>query len=81
VTDAEVASKVLEIVGRTLGVDAAKLDRSMTASDIDGWDSLAHATILIRLEKSFDLDLDREAANAAPNLGALIDVVRSAIHD
>lgn len=70
--------RVFEIVARTFRVDVAVLSLTTTADDVDGWDSLAHATLLIRLEKAFDVDLDSDEASQAQDLGALIDVIRKA---
>ena len=74
----DTAEKIFGIVARTFGLEPSELSNSTTADDIDGWDSLSHATLLIRIEKAFNIDLDMSAANQAQDLGALIDLVRAA---
>lgn len=80
-TRAEVESEIRAVVGRSFGVDAATLSDATTSDDVDGWDSLAHATLLLRIERTFDVDLDRRAAVQAVDLGALTELVRRAIED
>lgn len=71
----DVGARIFAIVAKTFGVDAAAVDVATTADDVDGWDSLAHATLLIRIEKHFNIDLGPEGSGAQ-DLGALIALVR-----
>ncbi len=76
---AEVAAKVRETVAASFEVDAAALTDRTTARDVEGWDSLAHATLILRLQRIFAIRLDAAEANGAQNLGALIAVVERAM--
>ncbi|KQN29098.1 MULTISPECIES: acyl carrier protein [unclassified Sphingomonas] len=71
---------IFAIVARTFDADAADFDETTTADDVDGWDSLAHATLLIRIEKRFNVDLG-PAGSEAQDLGALIDLVDRRLGD
>jgi acyl carrier protein len=73
-TREEVKTSVFQVVARTFGVPIDDLREDTTADDVDGWDSLAHATLLIRLEKTFNADIGA-AGNDAQDLGALVDLV------
>ena len=73
---ADVAAKVRETVASSFGVDVASLTDATTARDVEGWDSLAHATLILRLQRIFAVRLDPAQANGAQDLGALIAVVR-----
>jgi acyl carrier protein len=53
VTDEDLLRRVSEIVADVLGHDALTLTRSMTAADVDGWDSLANIQIVVAIEKAF----------------------------
>lgn len=72
---ADVAAKVRETVAASFGVDATSLTDATTARDVEGWDSLAHATLILRLQRVFAIRLDPAQANGAQDLGALIAVV------
>ncbi len=73
-TREEVEALVFQVVAKTFGVPAGDLNEGMSADDVDGWDSLAHATLLIRLEKTFNADIGA-AGNEAQDLGALVDLI------
>lgn len=74
-TRAEIGAELRAIVAKTFGVEARELTDRTTAEDVDGWNSLAHATLLMRIERVFNTDLDRAAASGAQDLGALADLV------
>ncbi len=75
---ADVARKVREIVAESFGVDAASLDDTTMARDVEGWDSLAHAILIIRLQRAFSVRLDPAKANGAQDLGQLIALIEQA---
>ncbi len=77
--DDKLRREIFAIVAKTFGVSTTYLTDLTNADEIDGWDSLAHATLLIRIEKSFDVNLEKTRANAAQNLGALVTLVREAL--
>lgn len=76
---ADVTARVREIVASSFGVDARDLHDGTTARDVEGWDSLAHATLILRLQKNFGVRLDQRAANAAQDLGRLTALVAQAL--
>lgn len=51
------------------------ITRETTASDIDGWDSLAQPTIMVMLERRFNIEIPEDEANSAANVGELSDIV------
>ena len=75
----DVSTKIREIVASSFGVDAASLSDATTARDVDGWDSLAHATLILRLQRIFKVQLDPAQANGAQDLGSLAAIVARAI--
>lgn len=53
-TPEEVLQKLTRIVIDTLGLEESfRLEPSMTAADVDGWDSLTNVQIIVAIEKSF----------------------------
>jgi acyl carrier protein len=71
----DVVEQVRRIVGETFGIDLARISEDTVADDIDGWDSLAHARLILRMQRIFDMELDPSAANAAQSVGALAALV------
>lgn len=74
----DITVKVFQAVAKTFRISVDEIDVSTTADDIDGWDSLAHATLLIRLEKAFNVEIGPEGG-AAQDLGALIDLIKEKV--
>jgi acyl carrier protein len=44
-----------ELFRRVFGNDDLIIDATMTSSDIDGWDSMAHINLIIAIEKKFGI--------------------------
>ena len=40
--------------------DELEISRQTTASDVEGWDSLMHVTLLVNVEKAFAQERERE---------------------
>lgn len=78
-TRQEIDRELRAIVARSFGVDASELTDATTAQDVDGWNSLAHATLLMRIERIFNVDLDRGAAVGAQDLGALASLIEQGL--
>jgi len=78
-TDEEIADGVRAIVAQSFNVSKAEINDQTTAEDLDGWDSLAHATLIMRIEKSFNADIDSQAASEAQDVGALICLTTAAV--
>jgi acyl carrier protein len=51
--------------------------RETTAFDIDGWDSLSHTILLLRVESTFGVCVPLERSRYLANIGQLADLVES----
>lgn len=67
---------IVAIVAETFSVDPVTIDRSTVSEDVDGWDSLAHTILMLRLEKALHIRVDEELASTVNNVGELIDGIR-----
>ena len=47
----DIARTVVDVIAETFGIDSSCVSRTTTAADVDGWDSLAHTVLMVRLEK------------------------------
>ena len=75
----DVSAKVREVVASSFGVGAAELSDATKARDVEGWDSLAHATLILRLQRIFKVRLDPAKANSAQDLGALTALIAASL--
>ena len=68
-----VEGEIFAIIAGTFGVDVASIDRFTVPEDVDGWDSLAHTILMMRLEKALGVSIHERIASTAHNVGDLID--------
>ena len=46
-----------------------------TAADIDGWDSLAHITLILGVEREFRIKMTAAEVGSLKNVGQMIDII------
>ena len=56
--------------------DSLALSRQTTAADIKGWDSLAHITLMLSVQRAFRVRLSASETSQLRDVGALIDLLR-----
>ena len=54
--------------------DIAVTDTTV-AADIDGWDSLAHITLILGVEREFHIKMTAAEVGSLKNVGQMIDVI------
>jgi acyl carrier protein len=55
--------------------DEIELRRDTTAEDIEGWDSLNHVTLMLRVEKVFGVTFTTAQVAKLKNVGELMDLL------
>jgi acyl carrier protein len=72
----ELITRVSEIASDHFNQPGLSLSRDKTASDIEGWDSIAHIQLMMRLEEEFGIRFKTAEVSAVNNVGALVDRIR-----
>ena len=57
--------------------DSLVLSPETTAMDIEGWDSLAHITLMLSVQRAFDVRLSASETSQLQDVGALIELLQS----
>lgn len=57
--------------------DSLCVSRRTTASDIKGWDSLKHITLMLSVQRAFRVRLSAAETSQLRDVGALMDLVRA----
>ena len=65
----DVIQQLVPIFRDVFSDDEIILSPQITASDIDGWDSLAHIRLVISIEKVLDLSFSADEISEAQNVG------------
>jgi acyl carrier protein len=70
-----VLENITAIIRKELPRATGVLDATTTAADVPGWDSLAHVSIILAVERAFRFRIRATEMARLDNLGALVDVV------
>jgi acyl carrier protein len=68
---------VQETVRREFKNPAIVVDFHTTAEDIDGWDSLAHARLILALEEQFGVEFPAARLFDLNNIGELVELIEA----
>ena len=79
-TEAEILSRVGEIVAETVGLGTLVLTATTTATDVEGWDSLANVQIIVAVEKRFGIRFRTGEIASIKNVGELVARIASRIN-
>ena len=66
---------MLGTVASTFSVDRSTIVRETVAEDVEGWDSLGHTVLMIRLGRALGQDVPEHIASGAANVGQLVDLL------
>ncbi len=79
-TEAETLERVRAVMIETFRLrDDVVVTRETTSLDVDGWDSLSHALLIMHVEEAFGTDLPLERTYALANVGELADLIRETL--
>jgi acyl carrier protein len=75
--DDVVYTKLTELFRDLFSDDEIVLTPTTTASDIDGWDSFNHISIIVAVETLFGIHLDTREIERMHNVGAMVDTIKA----
>ena len=78
-TDPELYAALNEIFRQVLDDESIDLKPSMTAEDVDGWDSMNHIFIVVEIEKRFGVKFQAAEMEELKNVGELAALVREMV--
>lgn len=73
----DILKEITEIVQDILGEDKIHLTEMSTAKDIEGWDSLAHISILEAVQSEYNVVFDLEEIIEMATVGDIITAVEN----
>ena len=68
---------VRAVIAETFNVAPEILTDSSVADDVDGWDSLSHTILMIRLQNAFGIQIPESVAANVETVGELVAAVAS----
>ena len=72
---AAIFRKLAGVVEDFFNVPIGDISPDTTPEDVDGWDSIAHVSFLIELERAFGVEISPEDSMSVNDLGGLVQVL------
>jgi acyl carrier protein len=72
----EIEERVRSIIAETFDVSESNITNETVRFDIDGWDSLSHTILMVRLQRHFGINMPEEVVGNVQNVGELIEAIR-----
>jgi acyl carrier protein len=72
----EIEERVRSIIAETFDVSESDITNETVRFDIDGWDSLSHTILMVRLQRHFGINIPEEVAGNVRNVGELTEAIR-----
>lgn len=74
----QIFSKVSAVMAEMFRIPAGThIGPQTTSADVDGWDSLSHAVLIMKLEEVFGVDLPLERVYALKDVGELVQLLHA----
>ncbi|MBQ8971284.1 MAG: acyl carrier protein [Lachnospiraceae bacterium] len=72
----EIMEKVTEIFREVFDDEELVITDATNSDDIEDWDSLEHISLIVSMEKEFNLKFDIKQVNKLENVGEMIDLIK-----
>ena len=76
VAPGDVATIVTRLIATTFDVPASRIRADTVAADVEGWDSLGHTVLMIRLSRALGTVIPEHVPAQASDVGELIEMLR-----
>jgi acyl carrier protein len=76
-TEAEIVTRLTELMQATFGDDSVSAARHLRPQDVDAWDSVNHLKLMIEAESAFGVSFAAAEIGRLKSVGDLIDLIRA----
>jgi acyl carrier protein len=73
----EVMRRLTEVFQDTFDDPGLELRDTMTAADVDEWDSLQHIVLVLAVEREFRIRLNPAEVGKLENVGRMVDLLQT----
>jgi acyl carrier protein len=75
----EIEQRLTKTFHSVFGDEALVLNPSMTAADVEGWDSLTHVRLLLTVDREFRIRITASEAGKLQTVGDLMKLIESKV--
>ena len=72
-----VIDRLADIMRDVFDDDGIQPTETMTAEDVEGWDSLSHIRLIVSIEKQFGIKFNNAEIEGLRNVGDLVKTIQS----
>ena len=72
---AEIHEKLTTVLRQMFDAPALVVGDATTANDVEGWDSLAHVSLIVAVEKAFKVRFTTKEVKSLANVGDFIGLI------
>jgi len=73
----DIVSRIVELMEDVFDVDDLEFADTLSAADIEEWDSLSNIRFVVGLEKEFGIRFSNSEISALENVGQMVDLIAS----
>ena len=75
----EIYKRLTEVFIDVFDDENIEISDETTATDIEGWDSLTHISLIASVEDEFDIKFDMKAIQGLKNVGEMVNIIEGLI--
>ena len=75
--DISILSEIKTIIRNVIGDDSIQIEMKTVASDVNGWDSLAHITIVVSIEQLYSIKFNLTELQSIKEISGFVDLIKS----
>jgi acyl carrier protein len=76
VNEVEIYSKLKDVFADVFDDESVELGPTLTAKDVDGWDSLSHIRLILTVEKTFKVKFSTSEIGNLKNVGDMVTLIK-----
>jgi acyl carrier protein len=74
--ESQIYSRLGDIFQDVFDEDSIELTPSLSAKDVDGWDSLTHIRLILTIERAFKIKFSTSEIGKLENVGDLVKLIQ-----
>ncbi len=72
----DIKERLTRVFHQVFANDTIQLTETMTADDVEGWDSFSHINLIIAVELEFNIEFTQREILNFDNIGALLSCIQ-----
>jgi acyl carrier protein len=79
VDESTIYARLTEVFADVFDQDSISVSPTLSAKDVDGWDSINHIRLLLTVEKAFKIKFTTSEVGSLKNVGELVSLISTRV--